>query len=177
MNNQLKTPSQLVESSEFLAWCGKWFGGDSDEEYLARAVAGLYLPAILAAPQPEQAEPEGYVWDGKVSDRLQKGLSDLALQCPYELAVAISHLIREEFNAIYTSYGTVKRMYRAAQDRLDAIDAAAPQPAEPKQDYLDTPIDWDLNGVPYTREQAILDHCGPLALAYIKHAILYYTKD
>ena len=43
--------------------------------------------------------------------------------------------------------------------------------------YLDTPIDWDLNGVPYTRKQAILDHCGPLALAYIEHAISHYTKD
>jgi hypothetical protein len=58
MNNQLKTPSQLVESTEFLAWCGKWFGGDSDEEYLARAVAELYLPAILAAPPPAEPSPQ-----------------------------------------------------------------------------------------------------------------------
>ena len=46
-----------------------------------------------------------------------------------------------------------------------------------KQNYLETPIDWDLNGVPYTRKQAILDHCGPLALSYVEHAISYYTKD
>ena len=59
----------------------------------------------------------------------------------------------------------------------DEISNTATKKTEPKQDYLETPIDWDLNGVPYTRKQAILDHCGPLALSYVEQAILYYTKD
>lgn len=90
--------------------------------------------------------------------------------------------------------------YRATFFDLARVALAAPQPADPKPinpgwcegcnpdncegcgaynppHYLDTPIDWDLNGVPYTRKQAILDHCGPLALSYIEHAIAYYTKD
>ena len=66
--------------------------------------------------------------------------------------------------------------FAEARDAL-RLALAAPQPTEPKPNYLDTPIDWDLNGVPYTRKQAILDHCGPLALSYVEHAISYYTKD
>ena len=59
---------------------------------------------------------------------------------------------------------------------LEEVKAAsgAGEPAA-RQDWLEKPIDWHLNGVPYTHRQAIVDQCGPVALAYVQAAIAHYT--
>ena len=98
---------------------------------------------------------------------MTKQLKDAAM-------IALAHINWESFGCCRTE-GHVGQLPSAAE----AFDArrSSLAPPQSKQDYLETPIDWDLNGVPYTRKQAILDHCGPLALSYIEHAIAYYTKD
>lgn len=80
---------------------------------------------VKAAPQQEAQEP---VWDGKLSDAMRNALDALYLQCGHEIARDISHQVRKECEAIYTSYTTAKRMYQAARDRLGAIETAQPQP-------------------------------------------------
>ena len=92
------------------------------------AEIALLKKALLeaeAAPQQEAQEP---VWDGKLSDAMRNALDALYLQCGHEIARDISHQVRKECEAIYTSYTTAKRMYQAARDRLGAIETAQPQP-------------------------------------------------
>ena len=42
----------MIKQCDFLVWCGKWFGGDSDESYLARAVQDLptTTPTTVQSP-------------------------------------------------------------------------------------------------------------------------------
>lgn len=42
-----------LSGTEFVAWCSNWFGPDSDESYIAKAVAELLGNPALAASNPE----------------------------------------------------------------------------------------------------------------------------
>ena len=81
--------------------------------------------ALEAAPQQEAQEP---VWDGKLSDAMQNALDALYLECGPGITRDITHQVQKECEAIYTSYTTTKRMYQAARDRLELLEAAQPQP-------------------------------------------------
>lgn len=116
--------------------------GEPSPEWLevARIAAA---PITQAAPQPAEL-----VWDGRLSDTMQKALDALYLECPHEVARDVAFHVRRECEAIYTSYITVKRMYHAARDKLEALEAAQPQPdpfAAPQPAAQQGLIDWVVN--------------------------------
>lgn len=136
----------ISESESYVHWqCGPQASGfapqpasvSSDTLYLLRRLLSnqhtLTGPEFRAelekivgeAYQQEAQEP---VWDGKLSDAMRNALDALYLQCGHEIARDISHQVRKECEAIYTSYTTAKRMYQTARDRLEAIETAQPQP-------------------------------------------------
>ena len=68
------------------------------------------------------------MWDGKLSDAMQNALDALYIECGPGITRDITHQVQKECEAIYTSYTTTKRMYQAARDRLELLEAAQPQP-------------------------------------------------
>lgn len=101
------------------------------EDHIA-AMVDAQQPAPQPSPTPQAdsqpAPVQEPVWDGKLSDTMQKALNALYLECSHEVARDVAFCVRQELEAIYTSYNTVKRMYGAARDRLEAMEAAQPQP-------------------------------------------------
>ena len=96
-----------------------------------------------ALPTPK-AEPEP-VWDGKLHESLQRSLNALRLECPPELVNDCEFEVRKSFEALSTSLTTAKRMYGAARDRLEAIDASQPDPfAERVAQPAVEPVAWRL---------------------------------
>ena len=128
--------------------------------------AAYALLAMGSAPQQEAQEP---VWDGKLSDAMRKSLNALYLECGQGIAQDIAHQVRKECEAIYTSYTTAKRMYQAARDRLEVMEAKQPQPdpfAAP-QPEAQKPVAW-LN--PWRADQVTTDYD-----AYGERGIPLYT--
>lgn len=83
------------------------------------------LVAALAAAPPLPAAP---VWDGKLSGQLQRRLNALRLECPPAIVADIEHHVRLECESLQTSLATNKRMYAAARDALEKMQAEHPQP-------------------------------------------------
>lgn len=96
---------------------------DATRQQLASAEARL-------AAQPE-APAEPSAWDGKLHDTLQRALNDLRLEVLPSVANAVEHEVRDSFRALWRTNEVLRRMYRAAQDRCDAFDAAQPNPFAP----------------------------------------------
>lgn len=100
-----------------------------------------YIDAALDGPTPSPpvaAVPATPVWDGKLPEALQRKLNALRLECAPAIVSDVEHEVRSVFEGMHTSLATVKRMYAAARDRLEAaepqVDPFAqpqPQPAQP----------------------------------------------
>ena len=81
-------------------------------------------PAHPAGGVPAQASE----WDGKLPERLQSVLNALRLELPAAVVNDVEFEVRSHYEAMHTSLSTSRRMYGAARDRLEAIDAAQPDP-------------------------------------------------
>ena len=94
--------------------------------------AVTFKDATPALPSTEDSSAgdlaEVVPWDGKLSDQLQRAINDLHIECKPAVVRHLDFAIRSEITALHTSLATVKRMYAAARDRLEAIDAAQPDP-------------------------------------------------
>ena len=86
------------------------------EAWQARAA----LAATPAADAP--------AWDGKLPDRLQRALNELRIDCKTDAVSSLEFEVRSAFEGMHTSLATVKRLYHAAQKRLDSVDAAQADP-------------------------------------------------
>ena len=98
-------------------------------ECAVAAIRDLAARAALAATPA--AAP---AWDGKLPERLQRALNELRIDCKTDAVSSLEFEVRSAFEGMHTSLTTVKRMYHAAQKRLDSVDAAKPDPfvaAEP----------------------------------------------
>ena len=93
---------------------------DFEERY--RAMLGA-APALAATPA--SAAP---YWDGKLPAGLQRALNELRTDCKTDAVNSLEFEVRSVFEGMHTSLATVKRMYHAAQERLELIDAAQPDP-------------------------------------------------
>lgn len=82
------------------------------------------VPAHPAGGVPAQASE----WDGKLPERLQSVLNALRLELPAAVVNDVEFEVRSHYEAMHTSLSTSRRMYGAARDRLEAIDAAQPDP-------------------------------------------------
>lgn len=82
------------------------------------------IPAHPAGGVPAQASE----WDGKLPERLQSVLNALRLELPAAVVNDVEFEVRSHYEAMHTSLSTSRRMYGAARDRLEAIDAAQPDP-------------------------------------------------
>lgn len=85
---------------------------------------GTWEPAHPAEGVPAQASE----WDGKLPERLQSVLNALRLGLPAAVVNDVEFEVRSHYEAMHTSLSTSRRMYGAARDRLEAIDAAQPDP-------------------------------------------------
>lgn len=85
---------------------------------------GITAPAHPAEGVPAQASE----WDGKLPERLQSVLNALRLELPAAVVNDVEFEVRSHYEAMHTSISTLRRMYGAARDRLEAIDAAQPDP-------------------------------------------------
>lgn len=93
---------------------------------------------LATSSPPVAAVPATPVWDGKLPEALQRKLNALRLECAPAIVSDVEHEVRSVFEGMHTSLATVKRMYAAARDRLEAaepqVDPFAqpqPQPAQP----------------------------------------------
>lgn len=114
---------------------------------MARKFAGAFLDGAFVAMQnvtpahPAEGVPaQASEWDGKLPERLQSVLNALRLELPAAVVNDVEFEVRSHYEAMHTSLSTSRRMYGAARDRLEAIDAAQPDPfaatqpaAQPKQ--------------------------------------------
>lgn len=82
------------------------------------------VPAHPAGGVPAQASE----WDGKLPERLQSVLNALRLELPAAVVNDVEFEVSSHYEAMHTSLSTSRRMYGAARDRLEAIDAAQPDP-------------------------------------------------
>ena len=73
-----------------------------------------------------QAEP--VAWDGKLPESLQRALNEMRLHCKPHIVSDLEFEVRQVFEGMHTSLSTVRRMYWAANARLEAIDEAQPDP-------------------------------------------------
>lgn len=96
------------------------------------ATAGGALDKVDAAGFPvklytaPQAEP--VAWDGKLPESLQRALNEMRVHCKPHIVSGLEFEVRQVFEGMHTSLSTVRRMYRTASDRLEAIDEAQPDP-------------------------------------------------
>ena len=102
------------------------------------------LEAMLAAPAhpAEGVPPQASEWDGKLPERLQSVLNALRLELPAAVVNDVEFEVRSHYEAMHTSLSTSRRMYGAARDRLEAIDAAQPDPfaaTQPAAQGMDAP--------------------------------------
>lgn len=83
--------------------------------------------AMSAITQAEvQAEP--VAWDGKLPGSLQRALNEMRVHCKPPIVSGLEFEVRQVFEGMHTSLSTVRRMYWAANARLEAIDDAQPDP-------------------------------------------------
>ena len=78
--------------------------------------------ALAATPAAAPA------WDGKLPERMQRVLNELRIDCKTDAVSSLEFEVRSAFEGMHTSLATVKRLYHAAQKRLDSMDAAQPDP-------------------------------------------------
>lgn len=95
----------------------------------------------LQCPQPNAPQGDSRAdagdWDGKLHMDLQIALNDVRLAAGPLLADELEHQVRESFRAVCTDLARLRRMYRAAQGRCDAFDAAQPDPfAAPHTEHI-----------------------------------------
>lgn len=83
-------------------------------------------PAPSAAAAGEKDEHGE--WDGSLPESLQKSLNALRFELPTAVVNGVEHEVRSTFKAMHTSLTTARRMYGAARDRLEALEAAQPKP-------------------------------------------------
>jgi len=102
---------------------------------MARKFAGAFLDGAFVAMQntttahpAEGVPPQASEWDGKLPERLQSVLNALRLELPAAVVNDVEFEVRSHYEAMHTSLSTSRRMYGAARDRLEAIDAAQPDP-------------------------------------------------
>lgn len=87
------------------------------------------LNGITAPAHPaEGVTARASEWDGKLPERLQSVLNALRLELPAAVVNDVEFEVRSHYEAMHTSLSTSRRMYGAARDRLEAIDAAQPDP-------------------------------------------------
>jgi hypothetical protein len=93
-------------------------------------IAARYTAMLAAAPaHPAEGVPaQASEWDGKLPERLQSVLNALRLELPAAVVNDVEFEVRSHYEAMHTSISTLRRMYGAARDRLEAIDAAQPDP-------------------------------------------------
>ena len=95
------------------------------EQQMRALLAGVSAPAAQA------------VWDGKLPESLQRALNELRIDCKTDAISSLEFEVRSVFEGMHTSLTTVKRMYHAAQKRLDSTDAAQPDPFAAPQAQAD----------------------------------------
>nr|WP_314709487.1 hypothetical protein [uncultured Comamonas sp.] len=102
--------------------------------YSTNSAVTAEMAKLLRDNFPTSAHPAEVVpalaseWDGKLPERLQRALNALRLECPPAVADGVEFEVRSHYEAMHTSLSTSRRMYGAARDRLEAIDAAQPDP-------------------------------------------------
>jgi len=103
---------------------------------LRNAIAALAATPAADAP----------AWDGKLPERLQRALNELRIDCKTDAVSSLEFEVRSAFEGMHTSLATVKRLYHAAQKRLDFVDAAQPDPfAAAAPVVLPEPVDDSLS--------------------------------
>ena len=95
------------------------------EQQMRALLAGVSAPAAQA------------VWDDKLPESLQRALNELRIDCKTDAISSLEFEVRSVFEGMHTSLTTVKRMYHAAQKRLDSTDAAQPDPFAAPQAQAD----------------------------------------
>lgn len=96
-----------------------------------REAVGECIKRFLAAAPAHPAEgvpAQASEWDGKLPERLQSVLNALRLELSAAVVNDVEFEVRSHYGAMHTSLSTSRRMYGAARDRLEAIDAAQPDP-------------------------------------------------
>ena len=104
------------------------------EQQMRALLAGVSAPAAQA------------VWDGKLPESLQRALNELRIDCKTDAISSLEFEVRSVFEGMHTSLTTVKRMYHAAQKRLDSTDAAQPDPFAAPQAQADARDALDQSG-------------------------------
>ena len=105
--------------------CESWRIKGEIQTKLRALLAGVSAPAAQA------------VWDGKLPESLQRALNELRIDCKTDAVSSLEFEVRSVFEGMHTSLTTVKRMYHAAQKRLDSTDAAQPDPFAAPQAQAD----------------------------------------
>ena len=72
------------------------------------------------------AEP--VAWDGQLPGSLQRALNELRIDGKPNAVSSLEFEVRHVFEGMHTSLATVRRMYRTASDRLEAIEGSQPDP-------------------------------------------------
>lgn len=103
---------------------------EADRDGTPASYATIYTVMLAAAPaHPAEGVPaQASEWDGKLPERLQSVLNALRLELPAAVVNDVEFEVRSHYEAMHTSLSTSRRMYGAARDRLEAIDAAQPDP-------------------------------------------------
>lgn len=105
------------------------------------AVISAAVDLLAAAPQaPAAPSSVAGDWDGKLPEQLQRALNALRLECPPAVVADVEHEVRSCYEALHTSLATTRRMYGAARDRLEALDAAQPDPFAPALEAPAAPV-------------------------------------
>jgi len=112
--------------------------------------------ALAAAPAQAVAVPVAE-WDGKLPERLQRALNALRLECSPAIVADVEYEVRSHYEAMHTSLATVRRMFGAARDRLEALDAAQPDPFAPAQEHA-TQLAGQGRDLEVTDEMALAFH-------------------
>lgn len=151
----LAAAPQAVQATEEMRVCNSeecgWIGPLS-ETYGYKNSPATLCPECketteLSAPaHPAEGVPaQDSEWDGKLPERLQRALNALRLECPPAVADGVEFEVRSHYEAMHTSLSTSRSMYGAARDRLEAIDAAQPDPfaaTQPAAQGLDAQDSW-----------------------------------
>ena len=128
--------------------------------YIYKQLVNVQEKAIMNNEKGNQytTQPaEVQSWDGKFSDQLQRAINDLHSVCKPTVVRHLDFAIRSEIIALHISLATVKRMYHAAQKRLDSIDAAQPDPFAVNSQPATSPV--ATQGEQAKRDAAFLRRC------------------
>ena len=102
--------------------------GDKGDEAVSMCQECNGTGEVNAAHPAEGVPAQASEWDGKLPARLQSVLNALRLELPAAVVNDVEFEVRRHYEAMHTSLSTSRRMYGAARDRLEAIDAAQPDP-------------------------------------------------